>query len=101
MERMTRILCLVALLGVLCMTVSEGGKTPKTLCTLVCKIHCKYGKVMDGFCKTCECKSKPKCGPICRKFCPNGFVEDKHGCPICVCKPPKKPVCPTIKCGKE
>nr|XP_022345418.1 antistasin-like [Crassostrea virginica] len=84
---MTRILCLVALLGVLCMTVSEGGKTPKTPCLQVCKKACAHGYINDkDRCKTC----KFKCGSICKEFCANGFVEDKHGCPICVCNPPSK-----------
>ena len=42
MERMTRILCLVALLGVFCMTVSEGGKLLKRVSVVDFVLNTKY-----------------------------------------------------------
>ncbi|XP_065314192.1 antistasin-like [Gordionus sp. m RMFG-2023] len=28
-----------------------------------------------------------KCRPMCRKFCPHGYVTDSDGCPSCECRP--------------
>ncbi|BFZ08892.1 hypothetical protein BsWGS_11931 [Bradybaena similaris] len=57
-----------------------------------CNISCPRGSVprIPSDCSSCFCNPRPRpprCGPVCRIYCPNGFVLNRRGCPICRCKP--------------
>lgn len=69
-------------------------------CPLIkCSRQCPNGYKYVRGCQTCTCKDPPLtpvCGPICRLRCPNGFVEDSRGCPICRCKPFLGPCRPAV-----
>ncbi|XP_065644974.1 antistasin-like isoform X1 [Hydra vulgaris] len=61
-------------------------------CGPVCKIFCPYGNVLDkNGCPTCRCKTQPTCGPVCMIYCVNGNVLDGRRCPTCSCN--KIPKC--------
>ncbi|XP_002157818.3 BPTI/Kunitz domain-containing protein 4 isoform X1 [Hydra vulgaris] len=55
-------------------------------CGPTCRMFCPNGYVLDGNgCPTCRCNNQPKCGPVCMIYCENGNVLDARGCPTCSC----------------
>ncbi|KAI8773364.1 antistasin [Biomphalaria glabrata] len=67
---------------------------------------CKTGaECNNGGCSSCDDQT-PRCpGLKCSLNCPNGFVLDSSGCPICRCKCPATPtIClmgKSVTCGNK